>query len=459
MRNHFSGKSFPLHFAPIQVRWRTTREKIAQLAARVDASERNRLLSHAFALASVTVAVALQAQVAGAATGMRFWLLQAAVALAASYGTLSTIAVAILASVLAVRITSGADLTTCFLFSVEGFVISLVVLQLRESLKKQQNRTAEADKWILELKSSDRRGRLIDRAFNRLDEVATDAVIVVLDREGHIVDWRAGATRLYGRKRDDMLGSSVSALFSPELSDEKLAGLLSEAMSGAAEHTGPHRRVDGTFFTADVEFKPLSRGGYDGFTMIVRDLTRQEAWDAFATSATEAHARLRSEADVAHDQLATLQYLTDPSLNTLDSAALVKTLLNRLRSAIEAEGIAVVHTGRFERHVVCASGLQCMRRASQLPPDDLSGDEPVRALIIHNDAASVSEMSTGQWPAGVSSLIAVPVVCAGSTEAVIEVVSATRRRATEWEIALIQVVAARIAGLIHHDPFADAGAA
>ena len=145
------------------------------------------------------------------------------------------------------------------------------------------------------------------------------------------------------------------------------------------------------------------------------------------------------------------------------TAGMVDTTLagaqkDTVAAALDAEGIAVLHTGRFEHRVVCASGLQCLR-ASQLPPDDLLGDEPVRALIIHNDAASVSAMSAVQWPSGVSSLIAVPVVNAGAMQAVIEVVSARRQRATEWEIALIQVVAARIAGLLRDDPYVDAGAA
>ena len=79
-------------------------------------------------------------------------------------------------------------------------------------------------------------------------------------------------------------------------------------------------------FTAEVEIKPLSRGGADGFTMIVRDLSRQEAWDAFTTSANEVHARLRSEADVAQHQLATLRYVTDPSLNAADDATMCATV-------------------------------------------------------------------------------------------------------------------------------------
>lgn len=67
--------------------------------------------------------------------------------------------------------------------------------------------------------------------------------------------------------------------------------------------------------------------------------------------------------------------------------------------------------------------------------------------MIHNDPSAAAEVSAAVWPDDVSSLIAVPLVRAGSTGAVLEVVNRTGRRATEWEIALVQVVAARMAGV------------
>jgi signal transduction protein with GAF and PtsI domain len=68
----------------------------------------------------------------------------------------------------------------------------------------------------------------------------------------------------------------------------------------------------------------------------------------------------------------------------------------------------------------------------------------------------VAEVSAAVWPDDVSSLIAVPLVRAGSTTAVLEVVNRTGRRATEWEIALVQVVAARIAGFLANESNLDA---
>jgi len=79
-------------------------------------------------------------------------------------------------------------------------------------------------------------------------------------------------------------------------------------------------------------------------------------------------------------------------------------------------------------------------------------------MMIHNDPAAVAEVSAAVWPDDVSSLIAAPLVRAGSTTAVLEVVNRTGRRATEWEIALVQVVAARMAGFLEHESSTDAAA-
>ena len=81
-----------------------------------------------------------------------------------------------------------------------------------------------------------------------------------------------------------------------------------------------------------------------------------------------------------------------------------------------------------------------------------------RAVMIHNDPTAAAEVSAAVWPDDVSSLIAVPLVRAGSVTAVLEVVNRTGRRATEWEIALVQVVAARMAGFLDDESSMNAAA-
>ena len=234
--------------------------------------------------------------------------------------------------------------------------------------------------------------------------------------------------------------------------------LLAEARGATARRSCRQLRADGTTFEAEIEVSPLGPDGRDGFTMVVRDLTHQQARAAADWSAAETHAQLRSEVELAQRQLWTLQELTDPTLSLLGAVQFVSELLDRLRSAIHAEGVALVHFGRHPRHLLCATeGLQC-QRIHQRSGVAVTIDR-ARAVMIHNDPTAVAEVSAAVWPDDVSSLIAVPLVRAGSTTAVLEVVNRTGRRATEWEIALVQVVAARMAGFLEDESSVNAAEA
>ena len=242
-----------------------------------------------------------------------------------------------------------------------------------------------------------------------------------------------------------MVSAGAAALFD-ESGRTEFHRLLAEARGATARRSCRQLRADGTTFEAEIEVSPLGPDGLDGFTMIVRDLTHQQARAAADWSTAETHAHLRSEVELAQRQLWTLQELTDPALNLLGADQFVSELLDRLRSAIHAEGVALVQFGRHRGHLLCASeGLQCLR-VHQRSGAAVATDR-ARAVMIHNDPTAAAEVSAAVWPDDVSSLIAVPLVRAGSTTAVLEVVNRTGRRATEWEIALVQVVAARMARL------------
>jgi PAS domain S-box-containing protein len=354
------------------------------------------------------------------------------------------VAGAALASILVATVTSQLAPTSGLLLLLEALLVSVLVARLSAAVHTQRQELKSAEARVLELQSLARHGRALDIALGRLEEVSIDDVLVILDQEGRITDWRAGAVRLYGCTAEDVLGMSGAALFCPAVADEDFGRFLAEASrDGVARQSARHRRADGTEFDAEVEVRPLAEHG--GFTMLTRDRTRRQAWQAFAASAAEEQTVLREEAAVAQRQLATLQSVTDPSLNALPTRHLVTALLDRLRDAVEAGGVALVRFDPPERgHVLPASdGLQPLGAVERR---DLAarGLADGRILLIQNDPPRVAELTAVGWPDTVSSLIAVPVLCGGRLEGAIEVVQVRGRRSTEWEIALIQVVAARV---------------
>ena len=183
---------------------------------------------------------------------------------------------------------------------------------------------------------------------------------------------------------------------------------------------------------------------------------RRERREVEETSA-RANARLRDDADLARQQLTTLQSVTDPALNVLSGAELATALLDRLRVALDADGVAIYdHQGMRGRVFSASGGVVPSGGVRRRQP--ASAYQTGRATLIHNDGERVAETSLCQWPADVASLILVPIVHAGRLQLVVEVANRRARRSTEWELALIQVVAERAAGLLRSDANLDTGA-
>ena len=184
--------------------------------------------------------------------------------------------------------------------------------------------------------------------------------------------------------------------------------------------------------------------------------TRQQELKTLEQASSATQCALRDEADMARRQLTTLQSVTDPSLNSLAGGELVSSLLDRVRAALDADGVAVCHViGVRGRVFSASSGLQPIQDGTRVP-SDLRGHHTGRTTLIHNDAPRVVNTSLCRWPDEVTSLMAVPVVHGGRLQLVVEVANRRARRSTEWELALIQVVAERAAGLLRQDIYTNA---
>jgi PAS domain S-box-containing protein len=428
--------------------WRTLRTRTASTAREIGAAEWKRLGAHALALALVGLATVAKVLIGATDAGALFLLASAAVAASASVGGFSSGAVAGLAALLVARVTSPVSPTTSVLFAVEALLIALLVGWMSRAIQQRRRLLETAEGRIRELLAVERHGRAIETAFRRLEAVSEDFVILMLDHQGRITSWRDEAERLYGSGSGRIIGTSGAALYSPALAEDEFTKLLADARRGAvARRSGRHRRADGTPFDADVEIQQLSEHGTQGFTMLIRDRTREQEWRAFAAATADSQAALRQEADAAQRQLAALQSVTDPSLNGTPEAQMVTALLDRLREAVAADGVALVQVDASTPRVFLASGgLQPTLEADR-PHASARSLSDGRVQLIQNDPHRVAEMSVMGWPDAVSSLITVPVLHGGRLQGAIEVVDLRGRRSTEWEIALIQVVAARTAGM------------
>ncbi|VWX49378.1 PAS domain-containing sensor histidine kinase [Novosphingobium sp. 9U] len=116
--------------------------------------------------------------------------------------------------------------------------------------------------------------------FQLLVDAVTDYALYMLDRDGHIVTWNAGAQRFKGYSADEIIGEHFSKFFLP---DDRRDGLPSQILKTAAEQKrfemeGWRLRKDGTKFLAHVVVDAIhDEGVLVGFAKITRDITEKRS--------------------------------------------------------------------------------------------------------------------------------------------------------------------------------------
>lgn len=117
-----------------------------------------------------------------------------------------------------------------------------------------------------------------ERRFRLLVEGIADYAIYMLDPQGIITNWNAGAERIKGYGASEIVGQHFGIFYTPE---DRKAGMPAKALdtalrSGKYEAEAWHMRKDGTRFLASVVIDPIHDGGeLIGFAKITRDITER----------------------------------------------------------------------------------------------------------------------------------------------------------------------------------------
>ena len=133
-----------------------------------------------------------------------------------------------------------------------------------------------------------------ERRFRLLVEGVVDYAIYMLDPDGIISNWNAGARRIKGYEADEVVGQHFEIFYPPE---DREAGLPARSLetarkNGRFEAEGWRVRKDGSRFLASVVIDAIHEGDeLVGFAKITRDVTeRYKAAEALRES--ERHFRL-----------------------------------------------------------------------------------------------------------------------------------------------------------------------
>ena len=117
--------------------------------------------------------------------------------------------------------------------------------------------------------------------YRLLVDAITDYAIYMLDPDGIVTNWNAGAQRFKGYAAEEIIGQHFSRFYSPE---DRSDGLPARALTiarneGKFEQEGWRIRKDGERFWAHVVIDPIwaKDGTLIGFAKITRDLTERRA--------------------------------------------------------------------------------------------------------------------------------------------------------------------------------------
>jgi PAS domain S-box-containing protein len=151
-----------------------------------------------------------------------------------------------------------------------------------------------------------------NQRFQLLVQGVTDYAIFLLDSQGHVTNWNAGAARIKGYSEAEIIGQHFSRFYLPE---ERDSGLASRALEiagreGKFETEGWRVRKDGTRFWAHAVIDRVqdADGNIVGFAKITRDITeRRETQQRLETAREQLYQSQKMDAvgqltgGVAHD--------------------------------------------------------------------------------------------------------------------------------------------------------------
>ncbi len=198
-----------------------------------------------------------------------------------------------------------------------------------------------------------------ERRFRHLVESITDYAIYMLDLDGNVSNWNAGAERAKGYKASEIVGRHFSTFYTAE---DRAKGVPAKALetalsTGSFETEGWRLKKDGSRFWAHVVIDPVhdDAGLAIGFAKITKDLTERQKAN---TAVLESERRFRH----------LVQGVTDYAIYMLDLDGLV---VNWNVGAERAKGYAAEeivgqHFSRFYTAEDRANGLPARGLATAL---------------------------------------------------------------------------------------------
>ena len=121
---------------------------------------------------------------------------------------------------------------------------------------------------------------LLDQLHKQMIAEIQDYAIILMDIDGTILSWNAGAEKIKGYKEEEIIGQNFRLFYLPQ---DRQAGLPEQLIEqakkeGRAKHIGRRIRKDGTLFWGSILITALhdEDGEVIGFTKLTREISENE---------------------------------------------------------------------------------------------------------------------------------------------------------------------------------------
>src|SRR5205823_961226 len=155
-----------------------------------------------------------------------------------------------------------------------GLVLCAVISELSRAMGELRSRVLERTRMLGES----------ERRFRLMVESVVDYAIFMLDSDGRVASWNAGAQRILGYSADEIVGESLSQFYPREDLErgEPQVELGAAKAEGRFEQEGWCVRKDGSTFWANAVVTAVrdDTGKLLGFAKVTRDLTERNRVEA-----------------------------------------------------------------------------------------------------------------------------------------------------------------------------------
>jgi PAS domain S-box-containing protein len=163
----------------------------------------------------------------------------------------------------------------------DGRLLGIVLVFRDVTTERRAEREIRRLNETLEQRVRERTAELreTEERFRLLVEAVTEYAILMLDPEGRVVSWNAGAERVQGYRAEEVVGRHFSLFYPPEdvAAGKPQRELEVAAATGRFEDEGWRVRKDGSRFIADTVISAVRDGAgpLRGFAKITRDITER----------------------------------------------------------------------------------------------------------------------------------------------------------------------------------------